>query len=401
MARKGRVDRGLLPVKNTENKVVSWRVRLYHEGRERRFGPFPTKTQAREFYNKAKHDQRERRFFPERHQQGQGITVEDMIDRYLSLLLSSEKSHRAQQSEYCYARWWKSYLKGTSLRNVTPAILDEAMRSLATHKKGIRHGTSQLYAPQTILHYMKFLRQVLNLAIRDEKLERNPFARITLPKVTTGRTRFLSPEEEIRLSQALGPRYAPWARLAILTGLRKTEMFSLQWPQVNWEQGLITLPQTKSGQIQHVPLNEEAKQILRSFESWHFSKWIFTSRNPTTHLDSGNFYNRVFVPAVKKAHLDDVTWHTLRHTFASRLAMSGQTPNIIAALLRHQSLELVQRYAHLSPSYLKSAVETVASFGKAHPQKSPVKPLPPQNTFMIPTVTKTVMEESEKSRARM
>ena len=63
--------------------------------------------------------------------------------------------------------------------------------------------------------------------------------------------------------------------------------------------------------------------------------------------------------------MDDVGWHTLRHTFASRLAMSGQTEGTIATLLRHSTNTLVKRYAHLSPSHLYAAVETVAAYGKA------------------------------------
>ena len=66
--------------------------------------------------------------------------------------------------------------------------------------------------------------------------------------------------------------------------------------------------------------------------------------------------------------LEDVGWHTLRHTFASRLAMSGQTEGTIATLLRHSTNALVRRYSHLSPSHLHTAVETVAAYGKSTPK---------------------------------
>lgn len=100
------------------------------------------------------------------------------------------------------------------------------------------------------------------------------------------------------------------------------------------------------------------------FDSWQRSTWVFPSENPATKLDQRNFYTRVFVPAVQALKLEGVTWHTLRHTFASRLAMNGQAEGTIAALLRHSTTGLVRRYAHLSPTHLKAAVETVASFGK-------------------------------------
>ena len=72
----------------------------------------------------------------------------------------------------------------------------------------------------------------------------------------------------------------------------------------------------------------------------------------------------MYLPAVQKAKLEGVTWHTLRHTFASRLAMAGATEQDIAACLGHSTTALVRRYAHLSPAHLQGVVEKVSAFGK-------------------------------------
>ncbi len=162
----------------------------------------------------------------------------------------------------------------------------------------------------------------------------------------------------------LGPAYGPWARLAILTGLRKTELFSLRWSELDLERSLITLPDTKAGEVQYVHLNKEAVAILRGIESWKRSVWVFPSKNPAQHLDTDNFYGRVYLPAVKRAKLEEVTWHTLRHTFASRLAMSGATEQDIAACLRHSTTALVKRYAHLSQTHIKGVMEKVSAFSQ-------------------------------------
>ncbi len=353
MARKGRVDRGLYSKPNVQGKLL-WYVRLFHHGKGNRFGPFPTKTMAREFYEKCKREQREGQFFPERyHQQGTPLAT-DWIDQYVGKLAVSGKSTKTQYEERRYGEWWKTRLAGKQLSHITPADLDEAKEELVGEE----------YAAETIKHYLKFLRHVLNLAVRDGKVEKNPFARFTMPKTGHGKTRFLTMQEEAALLKALGQPYATWARLAILTGLRKTELFSLRWTNVDLEQGFITLPQTKSGKVQYAPLNEEAKALLRDFPSWKYSAWVFPNKTMGSQLDSYNFYGRIFRPAVKKAKLEGVTWHTLRHTFASRLAMNGQSDSTIAALLRHSGTALVQRYAHLSPTHLRAAVEGVASYGK-------------------------------------
>ena len=90
MARKGRLDRGLMQKRDASEKIV-WFVRLYHEGKERRFGSFSTKTAARDFYEKAKQEQKAGRFFPERYQHGGYELVEAVINRYL-LTITTKKS---------------------------------------------------------------------------------------------------------------------------------------------------------------------------------------------------------------------------------------------------------------------------------------------------------------------
>jgi len=94
------------------------------------------------------------------------------------------------------------------------------------------------------------------------------------------------------------------------------------------------------------------------------SIWVSPSKTKGTHLDSYNFYGRVFLKAVKTAKLEDVTWHTLRHAFSSRLAMNGQSHSTIVALLRHSGTTLVTVCAPLSPTDLRAAVEGVASYGR-------------------------------------
>lgn len=374
MARAGRKDRGLMSTKDTAGKLI-WRVRLWHEGREKRFGPFTNKTEARDFYEKAKQEQKQGRFFPERYQHGGYELIQETLDRYMAG--NTKKSKREDQR---HADWWKARLTGKRLNHLTPAILDQAKADLFKTP----------YTPQTVLHYLKFLRHVLNLAVRDGKLERSPFVRVELPKVTTNRTRCLTPDEETKVLKALGPTYGPWARLAILTGMRKSEQFNLRWTDVDLERSLITLPQTKAGGVQYVHLNEEAKATLRSLDSWQRSVWVFPSENPAKPIDGRNFYGRVWMPAVEKAKIEWATWHDLRHTFASRLAMNGATEGTIAALLRHSSTVLVRRYAHLSPSHLQAAVAGIMDFGKASATPSPaVSETAQTGGDSIPTVTET------------
>jgi len=364
MARQGRVDRGLVQRVNVAGKTV-WSVRVgVGDGKEKWFGPFATKTKARDHYQKCKHEQGEERFNPERYQRGGYELVQHLIDAYEPI----GRMKKTAKDERFFARWWGERFRGQRVNAITPAVLEQARQDLL--------GTG--ITPQRVNRYMAWLRKVLNLAVRDGKLPSNPVTKLKAFKEPKGRTRFLTAEEEEKLMKALGSVYAPWARLAILTGLRQEEQFTLRWTDVNLKRGLITLPATKAGDVQYVPLSEDAKAILHDLdakaavveaeaiahEKKRRSEWVFPSENPATHLDPRNFYRRVYLPAVEAAGLEDVTWHTLRHTFASRLAMSNHTEGTIATLLRHSSTALVRRYAHLSPSHLTKAIEDVATFGK-------------------------------------
>jgi len=347
MARKGRIDRGLLCRKDSTGKLL-WYVRLYHEGKERRFGSFKTKTQARDFYEKVKQEQKAGRFFPERYHAGGSIKLRDLIEGHMKY-----NTKKTVRDDWCYARFWIKRLGSTTLKGVKPSDIDKAKFDLLD--KGLSN--------QTVVHYLKFLRHGFNLAVRDGKLERNPLAQVDFPKLPRGRLRYLSLEEEQKLCEVIGSPYDQWIRFAILTGLRQEEQFALKWAYIDLERNLIALPATKSGHVQYVPLSAEAKSILQTFDSWEPSQWVFPSQNNGTYWDPLNFYHRVYAPAVKKAELEGVTWHTLRHTFASRLAMSGATEREIAEGLRHSTTALVKRYAHLSPSHLQGVMERVSSFG--------------------------------------
>ncbi len=99
----------------------------------------------------------------------------------------------------------------------------------------------------------------------------------------------------------------------------------------------------------------------------------------------------VWVPAVTATGMEWATWHDLRHTFASRLAMMGHNEGTIAALLRHSTTALVKRYAHLSPSHLEAAVENVAGFGKASAEKQqPMDQEQKRKPVSVETLTETV-----------
>ena len=377
MARKGRQDRGLRARRNAAGKTV-WYVRVgIGSGNEIERGPFKDKTSGRKFYQKCKTEQAEDRFNPDRSRSGGHQVFEEMLARYLATATLKKDA----KSERYFARWWGQRFAKQLVKDITPEMLEDVRQSLLA--KGL--------TPQRVNRYYQWLRKVLNAEVRLGRLLKNPVLNLKMFREPKGRTRFLSPEEEAKVMAALDPKYRPWVRLAILTGMRQAEQFSLRWEDVDFAHGVLTLPVTKAGGVQYVRLNEEAKSILRGMDGGKYAVglfpdfqygqrpvWVFPSQNLRTHLDPRHFYARIWMPAVRKAGIEWATWHDLRHTYASRLAMNGQTEGTIATLMRQSSTALVKRYAHLSPSYLQNAVEEVSRFGKTTRKEGLVDLEPPK-----------------------
>ena len=162
MARKGHVDRGLMSKADSTGKLL-WYVRLMHNMKERRFGSFPTKTKAREFYQKAKTEQHEGRFFPERYQHGGYELVQEAIDRYLT----SKKGTKSYRDHIYFAKWWGKQFAGKRLNALT-------VTSLETIRKDLMEGRSDA----RVNRYVRWLRACVNVAIRHGKLNNNPVAKL-------------------------------------------------------------------------------------------------------------------------------------------------------------------------------------------------------------------------------
>jgi integrase len=148
------------------------------------------------------------------------------------------------------------------------------------------------------------------------------------------------------------------ARLAILTGLRRGELFGLQWERVDFRSRTLTIPRSKHGKARSVPLGNEAEGILRRLPRRLGSPWVFLQPGEAgePYQDTPKAWN----VAREKAGLGDFRWHDLRHTFGSRLAMAGVDILTIKELMGHKTLAMTLRYAHLSPSHVGRAVDVLS-----------------------------------------
>jgi integrase len=291
-----------------------WWVRYHDEqGREHRERVGPKKLAA-EVYRKRKTEIAERRFFPERIRRRE-VRLADQIDDYLKRI---ERTHRSYSESERHGALWKAAFPGRTLREISPGDVERyKARRLAgelrpsDRRKGKRHRGAVL--PATVNREMSFLRRIFNVAIADGLVETNPVKAKLFAKENNARVRFLTPDEETRLEKAFSAEEWPKVALAMNTGLRRGEQFALRWEHLDFTVGIITIPRSKSGETRRVPMNDAARELLRSLPSRLKSPWVFPSKTAATALDAKNFVSRVFLPALHEAAIAGLHWHDLRH----------------------------------------------------------------------------------------
>ena len=352
MARKGGQDRGITQRKDRKG----WWVRLYANGRQQWF-KCDTKSQAKALYGRLKADIREGKFFPEKYAPSKDITLRAWLQRYVE-----HSTNRNIINERKYARRWMLYLGHRLLNDISSEAIQQVRQRMRAKCKPrpatapAKFQPSRMWADSTINRHVSFLKHTLMLAVKDGLLTKNPAVGLkSFPEVTT--TRFLSEEEVLRLRALMSLKDWKLVWLAIETGMRRSELFTLRWPQVDFEAGVIALPLPKGGKSRYVPLSTEAKGILRSFDSFLRSPWVFPgAQDETKPMDSRAFIRRHFEPALRQAGITGVCWHSLRHTAASRRVMAGVDLVSVKEILGHRDIQTTLRYSHLSPGHLQEMV---------------------------------------------
>ena len=180
------------------------------------------------------------------------------------------------------------------------------------------------------------------------------------------RERFLSDAEYRRLGVALreaeheGTVAAPAVaaiRLLMLTGCRLSEIMTLRWEYVALEAAELRLPDSKTG-AKVVHLGAPAVAVLSGIARGEGNPWVITGRRPGSRLASLHYpWGRIR----KRAGLDDVRLHDLRHSFASGGLLVGEGLPVIGKLLGHSQVQTTARYAHLADAPVKAAADRIAS----------------------------------------
>jgi len=296
-----------------------------------------------------------------------------------------------------YQPWAESHQKRAkeNLRNIETQFDEFMTRKLDDINNWVieKWRTKRLKSgvtPVTVNRYISSLRSVLSKAVEWGVIQHHPLARLKpIPVDHAPKVRYLEPDEEKRLRKALTEReikikterisankwrkdrsypelesldnksfvdhLQPMVLLAMNTGLRRGELFSLEWEHVDLKGAILTVhgAKAKSRRTRHVPLNDEALNILNQWRNASESKTlVFPNKDGLPF----NNIKRAWEGLLKAAGVTKFRFHDLRHTFASKLVMAGVDLNTVRELLGHSDIQMTLRYAHLGPEHKAEAV---------------------------------------------
>ncbi len=274
-----------------------------------------------------------------------------------------------------------------SMLDITPWVIDKWRME---QKKGGKAAT-------TVNREMAALKGVLTKAVEWDYLPHHPLPRGKAKAEKTddaGKIRYLSFDEEQRLRSALDERerklrterasantwrkergyellpdlwavayvdyLKPMVLLALNTGMRRGELFKLTWENGNLHTRTITVEgaTAKSRKTRHIPLNDEALDVLRRWKSQIAVPGLVF---PSADGRPLNNVQTAWENLMKAAKIKRFRFHDLRHTFASKLVMAGVDLNTVRELLGHADIKMTLRYAHLSQEHKAEAVARLVS----------------------------------------
>jgi len=220
----------------------------------------------------------------------------------------------------------------------------------------------------TINRYRGTMSMIFQEAIRNGKAKTNPARLVRLHKEDNSRVRFISYEEETAIRTVIRKRcpiHEPELTLALETGMRRGELYSLEWDRVDLDRRQLLLLKTKNGAARVVILTAAAVSALEKMQKRRNPKLpnVCLTRYGEPMVSPRAWFELVMEEALKKnPSLQDVTWHIFRHTYISRLVMAGVDLRTVQELAGHKDIKMTVRYAHLAPAHKLAAVDRLAEY---------------------------------------
>jgi site-specific recombinase XerD len=271
-----------------------------------------------------------------------------------------------QQKIHEYGKSAISNFRGM-VKALTPEFGERSASTITTEQfvQWLRkRSKSQEWADGTYNTYVTQLKVMYRLGIEQRKVDANPAANLKRRTLHNDRPRYLTDDEEERLEKAFEqwPQHREAYLFAKHTGLRAGAQFHLKWSQVDMPNRSLALPQIRNSKYRKhrvLPLNSVAFQVLKDRKARkNPSPLVFSEYHAREYLTKPAHW---FPKIVREAGIEDFTWHSLRHDFASQLVMRNTDLKTVQSLMGHANIKQTAMYADLSPEHLRSAVDNLTA----------------------------------------
>lgn len=276
------------------------------------------------------------------------VYIKRLVELYT---IHAKNNHKNFRSQPYYLRSLEKYFGNSKPAN---KIKPEDIEKYKTYLKE----TKQL-KNSSINRYLEILSKMFNLAIANGELKENPVKGATL-KEDNHRIRFLEEDEERRMFESIdvvAPYLRPIVIVALQTGMRRGEIFGMKWCNVDFNNRLIHVLNTKTGNSREIPISEKLYGLLISLPKE--SEYVFT--NPKTnkpYVDIKKSWEKV----MEDSNIKSFRFHDLRHTFATRMVMAGVDFLTLMELLGHTNITTTMRYSHVMAGRKMEAIEKLAAY---------------------------------------
>jgi integrase len=279
-------------------------------------------------------------------------TLEEAWDAYIEYRTATSKKATPQQFAWYGRLIMEQFGKHTSLDLIKGVALTKFFDELTVTRN---------YSASLVNYTGTLLVQMQRYAYERGRMSFTP-ERMKGRKLTKGRTRFLTKEEEVQaldwFQRTAREQYADLFIFYVDTGCRKTEALNLKWSDVDLRTGRITIWQTKNGEPRTVRMTKRVAHILKGLK---LTSYRSPSQKIFEDISERKFY-RVWHEMKDALGLSDdkqFVIHMLRHTCCTRLLGAGVDIRSVMEWMGHSSIDITQRYAHFIPSKLDDAVSAL------------------------------------------
>lgn len=287
---------------------------------------------------------------------------------YLPVLEMNKSTGSIHAEKILFEKWIKPYIGSVAFKDIYPLHVEKIKKAMVDKGKAAR----------SIEYVMSVIRQIWNQAKRDGLTERDsPTKQVKKPKFDNKRIAFFTHEQADMLLEKLKEKSEKLRNMALLslhTGMRAGEIFKLKWVDIDLSEGLISVKDAKGGSRVSF-MTGEVKAIFQANkpENNHADELIFKSNTGEMIKQISNSFDRVIDDLGFNEGITDrrqkLTFHNLRHTYASWQVMNGTPLYTVQQLLGHKTIALTERYSHLAPNTLKAAVSNFEKSIKKERQK--------------------------------